>query len=74
MISVEVKINSKTIIHVTAQNISEHYNIEYGKGKQVYLMKNRLTGLETLHNHYFEDGAEVLSHQMIEFSKIKGEK
>lgn len=65
MLTIEIKVNGKLIHKVTAQNISQEHGFIYGKGKQVYEIKEPRLERKNLVAHFFEDKAIVLAIKLL---------
>ena len=72
MIVVKVWLNANELILRTAVNISESKGLTYKKGKQVYLVKDRMTGEEWEIEHSYEDKANSLAAAMLQLTSKVG--
>lgn len=65
MLIVTIGVNFTDLHTLTAVNVSRSHGLKYGKGKQIYDVKESGTDNKWIVEHTFEDGATVLAEKML---------
>ena len=69
MLAVYIYINDRQILKKTAVNVSKHFGIKYGKGRQKYE-----TDCQKIITHTFENGAIKLATKLLELEQRRKER
>jgi hypothetical protein len=65
MLSQIIKVNGTLVTYRTAINITEKRGGVYGRGKQIYCVRDCMQNEEWELEHVFEQGANVLAKKML---------